>query len=160
MNQTERIKTQEFRRIVYELKQRWGVPADLYRVTVGEPDLETGDTGTSIEKISIPQLISGGYSFMKKFQYTISYVRANSNFTYGAFFEVGDMFAVVTDVVVGDKDYIIFRGQKYNMQTINPVCEDIYLLHLRQTTGELFGQIHDVFVRSQVDVEQEVDYGL
>lgn len=160
MNQTERIKTQELRRIIYELKQRWGVPADLYRVTVGEPNLDTGDTGVTIQKTNVPQLISGGYTFMKKFQYTISYVRANSNFTYGAFFEVGDVFAIVTDVAIGDKDYIVLRGKKYNMQTIDVLCDDVYLLHMRQTTGEEFSQFFDMYVRSQVDVEQEVTGGL
>lgn len=161
MNQTERIKSQELRRIIYELRQRWGVPADLYKVTAGEPDLETGDSGTTIQKIVVPQLVSGGFSFMRKFQYSISYIRANSNFGYGGFFEIGDIFAIVDcGLTIEQKDYLVVNNKKYNMQEIILLCDGIYMLHARQTTGETFGQIYDVYVRSQLNVEQEIDYGI
>ncbi len=160
MNQTERIKTQELRRVIYELKQRWGVPADLYKVTVGVPDLETGDSGVTLQKIVIPQMVYGGFTFMKKFQYSISFIRANSNFSYGGFFEVGDIFALVTGVDINDKDYIVVGNKKYNTQKSDQLTDDIWMLHLRQTTGQQFGQIYDMYVRSQVDVEQEISYGI
>lgn len=160
MDNTERIKTMDIRRVVYELKQRWGVPVDLYRVTIGEPDYQTGDKGVELTKIRIPQAIIGGFALMRKFQYSISFIRANSNFGYGGFFEVGDLFALVEGVTIEQKDFLVVRGKKYNVSRLESPLPDIHMLHLKQTSGEQFRQIHNLDVRSQVDVTQEVDYDI
>lgn len=156
MNNTERIKTQDVRRVLYELKQRWGVPVDLYKVTVGEPDYQTGDKGVSLTKIVIPQAVVGDFKLMRKFQYSISYIRANSNFGYGGFFEVGDIFVLVDGVSVAEKDFMVVGGKKFNVSEVQSLLDDTHMLHLKQTSGEVFSQIHDLYVRSQLDVVQEI----
>jgi hypothetical protein len=158
MNQTERIKSVDIRRILYELRQRWGVPVDYYTVNVGTPDIESGRRYNTISKTHLPDVIIGSYTLMRKFQYSISFIRANSNFSYGGHFEVGDSFAIVTGVTPKQKDYIVYRNKRHNIkEIIQQLDEDIYALHLRVTSGEPFNQIHDVFVRSTLAVEQEID---
>lgn len=157
MNQTERIKTQELRRVIYELRKRWGVPADLYKVSVGEPNLDTGDNGITIQKIYIPELLCGGFTFFRQFQR----VTQGGNFQYGGFFEVGDLFVVLmANTTIAENDYFVVRKLKYNIKMIHQMIDDIHLLHLRQTSGEQFSQIYDLFVRSSITVDQEITHDL
>src|SRR5688572_27200031 len=113
MGQTERIKLQELRRVLYELRQRYGVPGDFYKVTVGTPDIEAGTKDISITKTVIPQMVIGDFTFMRKFQYSIAFIKANANFGYGGYFEIGDAFVLITGVTgIEQKDYIVYDNKR------------------------------------------------
>lgn len=163
MNQTERIKRKFLSRILYEYRQRFGVPADLYKVSVGTPNYETGNKSVTLSKIKIPQLITLTANAIKKFEYDISYIKANSNFAYGGFYTPNDRFMIVDGVyldgqTIQQEDYIVYNEQKYSMQRIETLdAESGYMLHTRSTIGEQFNQIHEVYVRSIIEVEQEYE---
>ncbi len=167
MNQTERIKRKGIKEALYAFRETHGVPADLYLVTVGTPDFETGDKSVTVTKISIPQFITGSVALMKKFEYDISYIKANSNFAYGGFFEVGDRFGIVDGTYLYDQngkfreikqeDYIVYDGKRYDPKRILKLdAESGYLLHLRMVKGAAFKQIHEQFVYDTLSIEEDI----
>lgn len=166
MNPTEQIKRNYIRQILYEYRLRYGVPAELYLASVGEPNYETGEKEVSIQRIDMPQLVTESVDLIRKFEYDISFIKANSNFAYGAFFEVGDRFAIIdgiflNGVEIHQNDYIVYNRKRYDPKKIQKLDGDTgYLLQLRSVEGQEFNQIFHQFVRSSITVEQEIDIEL
>jgi len=165
MNPTERAKRRHIRQILYEYRLRYGVPAELYLTSVGDINIETGDKAITFTCIQIPQLITESVDLIKKFEYDISFIKANSNFAYGAFFEVGDRFAILDsiflpseDTQIGQNDYFVYNSRRYDPKKIQKLDGDTgYLLQLRSISGTEFNQVYNKFVRSSITIEQEID---
>lgn len=165
MNRQELVKRRAVRRILYTFRRIYGVPADLYKVTVANPDYETGRPGVSRTKVSLPQVITGSVELMKKFEYDLGYVKANSNFTYGATFEIGDRIAIIDGTYlqgynIQQKDYLVYDTTRYDMVKIHKMDGEVgYILHLRVTQAQQTNQILERKVISQLPTTDEVSYG-
>lgn len=166
MNRQELVKRRTVKRILYAFRRLHGVPADLYKVVVTNPDYATGRLGVSRTKVSLPQVITGSVDLMKKFEYDLGYVKANSNFTYGLTFEIGDRIAIVdgcylSGYQIQQKDYIVYDTTRYDMVKIHRMDASLgYILHLRVTKGQVTNQIIDKKVISQFPIDQEISYEL
>lgn len=164
MNRQELVKRRAVRRILYTFRRIHGVPADLYKVTITDPNYETGRLGVSRTKVSLPQVITGSVELMKKFEYDLGYVKANSNFTYGATFEVGDRIAIIDGIYlqgyeIQQKDYVVYDTKRYDMVKIHKMDGEVgYILHLRVTKGQKTNQILERKIISQLPVVDEVSY--
>lgn len=164
MNRQELVKRRAVKRILYAFRRIHGVPADLYKVTVGTPDYETGNLGVSRTKVSLPQVITGSVDLMKKFEYDLGYVKANSNFTYGATFETGDRVAIIDGCYLNgysiqQKDYIVYDTTRYDMVKIHKMDGGVgHILHLRVTKGQKTNQILERKIISQLPTTQEMTY--
>lgn len=162
MSPVELTKREHLRRALYQFRMRHGVPADLYSLAVGSPNFETGVPGVTRTKISLPQFITGSVDLLRKFQYSISSVKANSNFSYGGFFEVGDRFGIVDGTYLNgyqiqQKDYFVYQGKRYDIQKLVALdANSGYLVHIRHVEGSKPYQILDVTIVQTIPVTDEV----
>jgi len=133
----------QLRRKLYTLRRRFGIPIDHYSVTVGTPDYELGTSDATVVKTNFPLAITMSVTSKRDFEYDLGYVKANSNFVYGGFFEVGDRLVIVeTDITIEQRDYFIIEGKRYSIQTLGKIDHNVgYVFHLRMTKGVLPNQI-------------------
>lgn len=73
--------------ILYPLKRRYGLPAKIQRLTGVVNNVETGVQAKTYEVIVIKRAILLPQNTIRKFIYDLSFIAANKNFTYGAFFD-------------------------------------------------------------------------
>lgn len=158
----ERIRRREMRQILYRMRRRWGVEADLYQVNPGEPDIDLGTTTDVKTKIHIPQFITWLVTESQKFEYDLSFVAANKNFTYGAFFQVGDRFGIIDGKYLPDNfdltenDYVVYDSLRYDLQRWDVLdAKSGFLLHLRHVKGTAPSQIIEKTVIQDLVVNQK-----
>lgn len=77
------------RRSLYRLKLRYGQPMSITVKLSQATDVETGDQTNSSTTFSIHRAIVLPNVFKRDFDYDLSYLAANKNFTYGGFFDAG-----------------------------------------------------------------------
>lgn len=162
MNQ--RVKRRETLLLLYSLERKWGVSADLYKVGLVAPNLELGRTGEQATKYPFTKFITHGVTIELKFEYDIGYLAANKNFTYGGIFMPNDRLAIIRNIFnlksIDMKDYIIYDGKKYAMQTVVDLDYHTgWILHLRHTPGSKAYQQHDRTVWSRVTATQDIATG-
>jgi hypothetical protein len=162
MNKQERIKRREVLLVLYGLERKYGVPADLYKITVGEPNLETGRPDTTRIKYHTPKMVTHTVSMDHKFDYDIAFLAANKNFTYGGFYAPGDRIVIVrntwglTEVTL--KDWIIYDDKRYSIERVVTLDYRVgWILHLRHTPGVTPYQIHDKVVWSRVTPDHDME---
>lgn len=162
LTKVERVKRREMRLMLYSLERKWGVPADLYKITVGTPNFETGGKATTLAKYHIPKFITHGVQFDQKFEYDLSFLAANKNFTYGGVYQPGDRFAIVNSeslngVVLDMKDYFVYGGLRYAIQRLQQIDYKVgWFVHLRHTPGTTPNQVHERAVWSRVTSTQDI----
>ena len=150
----------QIRRRIYAMKQRFGVPGDLYKLSIVTPNYETGGKDAATTVKHIPKMIMINNPDHLMFKYDLGYLRANSNFTYGGHFEVGDGYVVIdgldlgtTNVVV--KDYIVYENKRWDIKDILELEGHAgYILHVRHTTGTLPSQQIKMTVAQQLSLEE------
>ena len=119
---------QRIKKVLYALKRKWGTPITLtkedvtYDYTTGAPTL-TPDASVTVKRaIILPRKI------INDFSYDLSFIAANKNFTYGAFYatstrkiiidksDVGSTFDYTIDDVlfIQGKGYVIKSLEKYD----------------------------------------------
>lgn len=159
-----RIKQQEGRLILYSLRQKWGTPADFYKVTVSptENDIESGKAGVARTKYLIPYFITCQVSLIRKFEYDIGYLAANKNFTYGGFFEPGDRLAVLDaefySGTIEQKDYFVHDNKRYDIIRNEVFDHEVgWMLHLRATKNNKRYAILNEYVYSHLTIEQVIN---
>lgn len=159
----ERNKRREIRKILYRLRRRWGVPADLYQTEISSVDLDTGKASETKTKVSIPQFITWVVSNTQKFEYDLAFIAANKNFTYGALFEIGDRIGIIdgiylpTDFKVDDNTYVVYDATRYEIQGWDVLdAHTGLLLHLRRTQENKPGQIIERTVFHTLDFVQAI----
>ncbi len=166
LTKLDRIRQQEGRLILYALRQKWGVPADFYKMSVAPTanSIETGNKGVTRTKTHIPNLMTTSVDFIRKFEYDIGFLAANKNFTYGGFFEPGDRLAVLDGAYLAEgmdidqKDYFVYGGRRYDIQRIEVFDHQVgWMLHLRHTKENKRYAIFEGYVYSHVTVEQTVE---
>lgn len=149
---------------LYALERKWGVPADLYHLNSSTPNYETGKSVVDRTKIHLPKLITHQVDSLHKFEYDLSFLAANKNFTYGGFYAPGDRIAVIcaqripSEVKIELHDYIVLSGIRYNLQRIQRLDFHAgWILHLRNTPGEKPFQVIERAVWSRVTPTQEIE---
>lgn len=155
------VKRLDVKLILYSMRQKWGVDADFYKVSVGAPNYETGNKNVSTVKYPIRKMITAKASFARKFEYDIGYLAANKNFTYGGFYEPGDRLAVISDegipAPIQQRDYFIIGGQRFDIERIDSLDWNAgYILHLRATKkNKRYAQI-EKYVWNRVSITQDI----
>lgn len=115
------------KRTLYRLKRDYGIPADIYRNVQGTRDLETGATGDTQTVLRLRRLIVLPVLVKPQFEYDLTMIGANKNFTYGGIFEAGDRKIIIDaeDLPVGhiieETDYLVFEAQRYNIFRVREV---------------------------------------
>jgi hypothetical protein len=162
LTKQERIKRREALLCLYGLERKYGVPADLYKVSVGVPNIETGDRGITTTKYHIPKMITHTATIHPKFDYDISYLAANKNFTYGGIYAPNDRIVVFRNTwglaEITMKDWVIYGDKRYGMVRIVALDFQLgWILHLRHTPDIKPYQSHDRAVWSRVTPSQDME---
>lgn len=159
----EKRRRREVKSLLYSLERQWGVRADLYLVTKGAPDFDTGQTTDVKTVIDLPKFVSFQVTEGQKFEYDLSFVAANKNFTYGNLFEVGDRVGFISakylpdGFELGENDYIVYRAERYDVKRWDELdVEAGLILHLRHLEGTEPGQILSIKVFSDLTIEQDI----
>lgn len=162
MNRRARSKMRIVRVSLYQLKQEYGIPAALYKMSIGTTDRETGQKTVGRTKVPLSRFIVLPARTLNKFEYDLTYIGANKNFTYGGFFEVGDREAVIDandlprNYEMDQNDYVVFNGDRYNIIEFWELdFKQGFHLHLRRTQKENTYQLIDVYVAQRAYVVQQ-----
>jgi len=113
----------QIRKIIYRLKRQFGIVMYIgYRDSADTYNLETGQMTRDLVYVKIRRGILLPNRHFKDFEYDLSFIAANKNFTYGGIFERG-----VRNVIIDVKDlpsgfnvttemYVVFENRRYEIQ--------------------------------------------
>lgn len=131
-NRSREIETQ-----IYSLERDSGQPIVYHAQGTYSFDVETGEktySGGSTHDVARVVTFEVREDF--KFEYDLSYIAANKNFTYGGLFVVGDRIFILRkqSFDVNRKDFIIFDGERYVFMKITRLDYDAgFILYARTT---------------------------
>lgn len=153
--------------ILYRLRRTFRCEASLYfeSEATKEPNLETGEVpAASRSVIKLRNFISFDETARRRFEYDLSFIAANKNFTYGGIFESGDRIGLLQyvdtgeDFVLTDDHYFVFDNTKFRPFKYVKLDHHLgYLIHMRRVQTELFSQIHQHTLEHTLILEQDID---
>ena len=141
---------------MYALKQNFGQRADLFKITVGQPDVITGVKTSTRKRVKVRRMIVLPVTIQNKFEYDLAFIAGNKNFTEGGFFETGDCIIIIDakDLpkghIINTGDYVVVKNRWYvcfQVDTLN--YEYGWMIHARQTqqshipNKKLIANLHD-----------------
>lgn len=151
------------RRVVYSLKQRYGLPLTLYTTVDSVVDLETGVKSVTKTVYAVKRSILLPIEIVRKFAYDLSFVAANKNFTYGGFFDKGastfilDRKDLPETYIFKLGDYLTYGEKRYNIKNIGDYANKQAIVILAEyVEGELLAAQHDVSIDSRLKMSQVV----
>jgi len=109
---------------IYTLKRNFGQPVDLYIRGTATQDAETGDVTFTETKWKIKKAPVLTADLLRKFQYDLSFIAANKNFTYGGFYDktqrgiIVDARDLPTDYAQSLDDSFIVDHRRYAIKNI------------------------------------------
>ncbi len=133
---------------VYSLKREFGCSLELYIVKAVTPNLETGRSVTDIRKVKITRAPFLQTKDVETFKYSLSFIAANKNFTYGALFGVSTRLVLVDttdlppDYVWSEDQYIILNNKRYNMKEMSEY-QGGYTFIVEEMKGQKLEKIYD-----------------
>lgn len=168
----DKRRRREIYRLLYRMQRRYGIEADLYKyqeVDTGDSfDVETGKptSGESArEKISLKRFISWDATLNQKFEYDISFIKANSNFAYGGLFQVGDRIGIIgrnegkisESFEMEQEFYLVLKGKRYNIHRWNELDPRAgWIVHMRSVNSQLLHQNLEGRVQHHISLEQTI----
>lgn len=153
---------QFIKKVLYHLKQRYGAKIEYYHVTSNTTDDETGIGSILKLKFVIKRAIRLPDKRTRGFQYDLSFIAANKNFTMGATYDRNARDFIISrsdlpkDFEPGIEDYILMSNQRYNVkQLIELDFKQGYYISGEATEGESLGAVHDIKVSDGIDMSQQ-----
>lgn len=162
MHPLERRKYRQIKERLRRLCRNRGVPADYYFVTPGTFNRTTGaqDDNTVVVH-NYRYVITYEVTEQRKFEYDLAFIAANTNFTYGGLFEVGDKIFILEDkgFVPGvENHYIVQSGERYNVHKVGKFDFGAgYVVHARRTQNQEPNQVIQKTVLHVVTPEQTIE---
>jgi hypothetical protein len=158
------------RRIIYGLKWQYGFPADLYRDAQGEYDPGTGKRVVGLSKIHVDRMIVFPGLIHRDFFFSISVIRANSQFITGGDIELTDRQFIIDgrdlplDYEIDINDYIVKwdsgKATKWDIKSVEEMEGGTgYFIVARRIDNEVVRQVHELTLRDTLVVTSEFDIG-
>ncbi len=119
MNQLRMIK-----QAVYALNREYGRPIVIVKVTPTTRDFTKGCSKTDEDKTKVRRAIVLPPMGERDFNYDLSYIAANKNFTYGAFFEkqfrriIIEVKLLPKDFVIDHENHVEFDDKRWELKRI------------------------------------------
>jgi len=152
---------QFIRKVLYQLKQRYGIKVDYYRVTATTVDDETGAVSTTKTKFTIRKAIRLPDKRTRGFQYDLSFIAANKNFTMGGTYDrdtrdfIIDRRDIPKEFEPALEDYILLNNERYNVKQVVELDEGQgYYLTAEATESEPPYAVHELSVVDEIDLSQ------
>ena len=147
--------------VLYRLKRRYGEPCTICERTSSTVNLETGaktvhkNTRLVNKVIVLPSVVH------REFQYDLSFIATNKNFTYGGLYDTSLRKMIfdrkdLDDFEIKKDMYLLFSGKRFEIQTIEEF-ED-RTAYLVTAKGSLEAPVETI-TELKVGDEVEVDDG-
>ena len=167
LSQAQKRKRQDMQRILYSLRYRYGLPADLYKYEEGGNfDPSTGKSDPAIRtKEKLKRFMSWSALSHEKFEYDLAYVAANKNFTYGGLFEIGDRIGIIDwpgeklpdDFKMDLSYYLVLDGVRYNIEKYDELDHKAgFIMHVRRVNEQQPHQVLEVTVQHQLTFNETI----
>lgn len=110
-----------FKNSIYGLKRDFGLPVVFYRPITNEYDVLTGEVTRTFESKNVRRAIVLPTTKIEFFTYTLAYIVANKNFTYGANYDRTRRNMIVDardlkDFTLDLTCYCQFQDERYNVE--------------------------------------------
>ncbi len=115
----------QVKNIIYRLKRQYGLPITLRQPVTNSYDLETGEVTKTYNDLTIKRAILPPTKFTRDFEYDLSFIAANKNFTYGGFFGSNVRLCIIDadDLTSGyepDLSYlVVFETELYTIKAVH-----------------------------------------
>jgi hypothetical protein len=150
---------------IYDLKQRFGAPASVYRLDSAATDYETGAKTASKTAYPIDQMIILPATEARRFFATISYIGSAKSFVSPgqqgwdqgkrAFVIAGDD---LRDFEFEPEDWIVYRNKRYDIEMIDVLEYDAgWFIMAKEIKGQVPQQIIYVNATTTLEIEQEAE---
>lgn len=154
MNNKERMKRREMRRILYAMRRQWGVPAAYYSVDPGDLDLDTGMVTSNKVKYDIPQFLTwivGEEQVMER------RLRMGAIFQTGVRLGIIDAMYLPSGYTPKNTDYIVYNNIKYEFEKWDILDgQSGFIIQMRHSQGTLPEQIIERTIRHALPITQDV----
>ncbi len=149
--------------IIYRLKRNYGDRVVIVQVGVTTNNLKTGKATQKTIMIEVNRAAILPANQKRDFDYDLSFIAANKNFTYGGFFDKIDMVIIVDNFDLLDEtnepaklsnnDKVLYLGQEYEIANLD-VTQDFksQLLALKRTESAANADL----IRSTIHISQTV----
>jgi hypothetical protein len=115
--------------IIYRLKRNYGGRVVIVQVGVTTNDLKTGVASQETKMIEVRRAAILPAKQQRDFDYDLSFIAANKNFTYGGFFDKIDVVIIVdnhdlkdqtnTPAKLSNNDRVLYLGHEYEIVSID-----------------------------------------
>lgn len=152
---------QELRQALYMLKDRWGEPVTLTRITANTPDPQTGRVTQTKEIYQIPKAVLVGGPGKRDFVYHRSFIAASRAFIYGGTFDDQSGFLIVdvTDLPTGyvprQEDYVAAGGQRLQIKTWELQGEVALVINYSVLSDQPVERVYDEVVKDYMNLQEE-----
>lgn len=154
------------RKVIYKLKWAYGFPADVYRDTQGDYDPQTGLTTVSRVKYHIDRMIVLPGLVHRDFFFSISVIRANSNFIVGGDVNLDDRQFIIdgrdlpSNFELSIDDYIIKDNERWDFKSVDRLEGGTgYFVSARKLMNQKFNQIWDGTLKEKLVTTSEFTVG-
>ena len=109
----------QIRIILYRLKRNFGLPITFWHPISNTSNIQTGAINRSYTVTQIKRGIVLPTRTIRDFTYDLSYIAANKNFTYGAYFDTDDRLIILDKkdlpdgFSVSNNDHMVFETEIY-----------------------------------------------
>lgn len=142
------------KQVLYNLNRLYGGPLDFYRYSASFTNLETGIKDDTFIKIPIKRAIRLPKNIQQKFDYDLSYIAANKNFTYGALYLLDTRTFIIESRFldrVDMKDYIAVDGIRYDLKMVEELDNKSgWLIVANEVHGSQPLQQHNVTFKDSI----------
>lgn len=132
----------KLRSTVYTMQRHYGVPLEVFTPSGETFDVETGKKTQQKSRLYVRRALVFRYREDTNFTYSIQYLRANSNFAQGGFYQLKDRVVAITnkdlgDFIISENSYIVYSNQRYSIITSQMNEEEgAILLKVREVQGQ------------------------
>ena len=114
----------ETRKLLYNLKRRFGQRIEIKKVTGRNVNVRTGKVITAYETLIVKKAVVLPEMQDRIFSYHLAFIAANRNFTYGGLFDESkrtvliDLKDIAKDKTIIIDDRVLFKGNYWDVKNI------------------------------------------
>lgn len=149
---------QALKDILYHLKQNYGYPATLVKIIHEQTNSLTGERSVERDIVRLQKVVDLPEDVTRKFWYDMAFIKANTNFTYGAEADIKSKQIIVDcrDLKkrkIQEKDFILIRHERYSIKKVYDLQHNIgYLLDMQVAEGALPFDVINQSVNSRLQI--------
>lgn len=154
-----------FRRVIYQLKKKYGFQIGIYRTTE-TTNLQTGRKTITRMKISINKAIILPNSIFRDYGFSTSLALLNRDLQVGGLLDTSQRTIIIDiqnlpkNFEFSPNDYIVFKHKRYNIIKISEMeVADFIQLDTKQVDGEPIFEVHESCFHQKLVINEQLTMG-